>query len=142
MCFVFLAWAFHNVEEAKAVSDQLAIGRENQINGKIAIEAIDDLLYSSTNHVAVKEELQQYSDIFKLSATQHEQCCELLGVEDQGHEVGWFDDLDQDVFYFKYNWLRESADKSSSKGSSRGSSRTKKSSGVPSQVIAPCPQQN
>ena len=28
-------------------------------------KAIDDLLYSSSNHIAVKEELQQYSDIFK-----------------------------------------------------------------------------
>ena len=93
--------------------------------------AIDDLLYPSSNHVAVKEELQQYSDLFKLLSTHHEDYCELLGLEDQRNEVAWFDDLDQDVFNFKhkiYSWLRDSADKSSSKASSKGSSRSKKSS--------------
>ena len=39
--------------------------------------AIDDLLYSSSNHVhvAVKEELQQCSDLFKLLPTHHEEYC-------------------------------------------------------------------
>ena len=93
--------------------------------------AIDDLLYSSSNHVGVKEELQQYSDLLKLLSTHHEEYCELLGLEDQRNEVAWFDDLDQDVFNFKHkihSWLRDSADKSSSKASSEGSSRSKKSS--------------
>ena len=70
--------------------------------------ATDDLLYSSSNHVAVKEELQQYSDLFKLVSTHQEEHCELLGLADQRNEVAWFDDLDQDVFNFKhkiYSWL-------------------------------------
>ena len=70
--------------------------------------AIDDLLYSSSNHVAVKEELQQYSDLFKLVSTHHEKHCELLGLADQRNEVAWFDDMDQDVFNFKHkihSWL-------------------------------------
>ena len=63
--------------------------------------AINDLLYSSGNHVAVKEELQQYSDLFKLLSTHPEEYyCELLNLEDQRNEEPWFDDLDQDVFNF------------------------------------------
>ena len=91
--------------------------------------AIDDLLYSSSNHVAIKEELQQYSDLFKFLSTQHQEYCELLGLMDQGNEVAWFDDLDLDVFDFKHkihSWLRDSADKSSCKASK--SSRSIKSS--------------
>ena len=65
-------------------------------------KAIDDLLYSSSNHIAVKEELQQYSDIFKFLWTQHEEWCELLGVEDQENKVGWFDNLCLNVFNFKH----------------------------------------
>ena len=63
--------------------------------------AINDLLYSSGNHVTVKEELQQYSDPFKLLSTHHEEYyCELLNLDDQRNEEPWFDDLDQDVFNF------------------------------------------
>ena len=43
--------------------------------------AIDDLLYSTTNHVAVKEELGQYSDIFKLLST-YEEYCKLVDAGD------------------------------------------------------------
>ena len=83
--------------------------------------AIDDLLYSATNHVAVKEELGQYSDIFKLLSTYHEQYCELDDADYQK----------QDVFNFKHkihNWLKK-LDYKSSRPSSRGSSRSEKSSG-------------
>ena len=93
--------------------------------------AIDDLLYSGTNHVTVKEALGQYSDIFKLLSTYHEKYCELVDADDQKDQAYWFDDLDQDVFNFKHkihNWLKES-DIKSSRPSSRGSSRSKKSSG-------------
>ena len=59
--------------------------------------AIDDFLYSATNHVTEKEELGQYSDIFKMLSTYHEEYCELVDADDQKHQVNWFDDLDQDV---------------------------------------------
>ena len=49
--------------------------------------AIDDLLYSATNHVTVKEELGQYSDIFKLLSTYHEEYSELVNADDQKHQV-------------------------------------------------------
>ena len=49
--------------------------------------AIDDLLYSATSHVAVKEELGQYSDIFKLLLKYHEKYCKLVDADDQKHQV-------------------------------------------------------
>ena len=79
--------------------------------------AIDDLLYCSSNHLAVKQEFQQYSDLFKLLSPHHEEYCEL--------------NLNQGVFKFKHktrSWLRDSPDKKSSEASSKGSNRNKKSS--------------
>ena len=110
--------------------------------------ATDDLLYSPSNHVAVKEELQQYSDLFTLLSTHHEEYCELLGLEEQRNEVAWFDNLEQDVFNFKHkihSWLRDSADKISSKASSkhqREVAEVRSHLGVPSPVVAPSHPQN
>ena len=104
-------------------------------------KAIDDLLCSAGNQVAVREERDQYSDLFKLVTNHHEEYCKLLDVENQQHEERWFDDLDQDVFNFKHrvhSWLKEPAQKSSrgSRCSSSGkrstssrSSASNKSSG-------------
>ena len=94
-------------------------------------KGIDDLIYSAGNQVAVREELDQYSDLFKLITNYHEEYCKLLDAEDQQHEEDWFDDLDQDVDVFKFirrvhSWMREAARKSS-KGS-RCSSSSKRSS--------------
>ena len=44
---------------------------------------MDDFLYSLSNHVALKEELQQYFDIFVLLPTQYEERSELLRVSNQ-----------------------------------------------------------
>ena len=80
--------------------------------------AIDDLLYSATNHVAVKEY------VFKLLSTYHETYCELVDADNQKDQVNRFDELDQDVFHFKHkmcNLLKE-LDNKSSRPSSRGSS--------------------
>ena len=94
-------------------------------------KAIDDLIYSAGNQVAVREELDQYSDLFKLITNYHEEYCKLLDAEDQQHEEDWFDDLDQDVDVFKFirrvhSWMREAARKSSK--DSRCSSSSKRSS--------------
>ena len=101
--------------------------------------AIDDLLYSTTYHVAVKGVLGQYSDILKMLSTYHEECCELVDADDQKDQAIWFDDLDQHVFDFKqkiHNWLKQS-DNNLSRPSSRGSSRSKKSSGSTKSSVAP-----
>ena len=51
-------------------------------------KAINDLLYSSGNQVAVREELDHYSVLFKLVTNHHEEYCELLDAENQQHEEG------------------------------------------------------
>ena len=74
--------------------------------------------YRGSNHVAVKEELQQHSDLFKLLSTHYEEYCVLLGLEDQRNEIAWFHDLEHDVSNFKHkihSWLRDSAAKNSHK---------------------------
>ena len=86
-------------------------------------KAIDDLLYSAGDQVAVREELDQYSDLFKLVTNHHEEYCELLDAENLQHIKAWFDNLDQDVFNFQHivhSWLKE-AEQKSSKGSRCGS---------------------
>ena len=75
---------------------------------QIKAKAIDDLLYSAGYQVAVREELDQYSDLFKLVTNHHQQYRKLLDAENQQHEELWFDDLDQDLFNFKHrihSWL-------------------------------------
>ena len=93
-------------------------------------KSIDDLLYSAGNQVAVREELEQYSDLLKLVTNHHEEYIELVDAENQQHEEGWFDDLDQDMFNFKHrvhSWLKEASNKSS-KGSKCDSSSKRSSS--------------
>ena len=68
---------------------------------------IDDLMYSFQNGIAVKEELQQLNDMFKMLVELHE---ELENIDDQYTDELWFEDIDQKVFSFKHkvhNWLRE-----------------------------------
>ena len=51
-------------------------------------KATDDLLYSAGNQVPVREELDQYSDLFKLVTNNHKGYCKLLDAENQQHEEG------------------------------------------------------
>ena len=94
---------------------------------------IEDLLYSPSNIQAVKEQLNQMDDIFKLiEETQHE----LISLDVQFSDDDWFDHIDEQVFSVKYKahaWLRETeeADKKSVKsdGSSKRSSKSGSSKG-------------
>ena len=68
---------------------------------------IDDLMYSFQNGIAVKEELQQLNDMFKMLFEIYE---ELENVDDQYTDELWFEDIDQKVFFFYHkvhNWPRE-----------------------------------
>ena len=58
---------------------------------------MDDFLYSLSNHVALKEELQQYFDIFMLLPTHYEKRSELLSVSNQRDGVVQSDDFTQDL---------------------------------------------
>ena len=86
---------------------------------------IDELMYSFQNGIAVKEELQQLNDMFKVLVEIHE---ELESIDEL-----WFEDIDQKVFSFKrkvHNWLREleKQDKSGRSSKSRSKSNSKSSS--------------
>ena len=102
-------------KERRYQADALLEKRKRAINRMLRkAKAIDDLLYSAGNEVAVREELDQYSDLFKLVTNHHEEYCKLLDAENQQHEELWFDDLDKDVFSFKHrvhSLLKESAHK-------------------------------
>ena len=82
--------------------------------------AIEDLLYSSKNFIAVKEELTQYDDIFKLIIENHDEHCKILKPEEQSNEEDYFEDVNQRVFIFKYkvrNWLKDAEDEHNKKSS-------------------------
>ena len=65
-------------------------------------KAIDDLLYSSSNHRAVKEGLVQYSDLFELLINYHKEYCDLSASDDLEEQAQWFEDLDEKVFNYKH----------------------------------------
>ena len=101
-------------EKGRNYQVKLLLEKRTKVMARLQRKArtTEDLLYSATNHVAVKEELEQYSDIFKMLST-YEEYCELVDADDQKHQVNWFDDLDQDVFNFKHKihyWLEEVAE--------------------------------
>ena len=51
--------------------------------------AVEDLLYSSKDKVAVEEEMLQISDLTKLLMSLHDECNELLGEEDRTESDEW-----------------------------------------------------
>ena len=89
---------------------------------------IDNLMYSSQNGIAVKEELQQLSDMFKMLVEIHE---ELENIDGQYTDELWFEDIDQKIFSFKHKvhkWLREVEKKDKSGRSSKSSSKSRSKS--------------
>ena len=103
--------------------------------------AVEDLLYSSKNKVAVEEEMLQINDLTKLLMSLHDECNELLGEEDRTESNEWLDMVDEQIFTFKrkiHRWLRcteeeqkryTMSEKSrSSKGSSSKSSHSRHNS--------------
>ena len=89
---------------------------------------IDDLMYSSSNIITVKEEIQQLSDQFNMLIETHNEYLKLLPPEALEHEEDWFDRIDENVCTHKHkihNWIRtcEVDDRKSEKsGSSKRSS--------------------
>ena len=94
------------------------------------LSEIGDFMYSFQDCIAVKEELQQLNDMFKMLVEIHE---ELENIDDQYTEELWLENIDQEVFSFKHkvhNWLREGEkqDKSGRSLKSRSKSSSKSSS--------------
>ena len=111
---------------------------------------IDDLIYSSSNIITVKEETQQLSDQFNMLMETHNAYLKLLPPEALVHEEDWFDRIDENVCTHKHkihNWIRtcevddrkseksgsskRSSSKSSHKSSDRGSKKSSKSEKSP-----------
>ena len=86
---------------------------------------IEDLLCSSTNKVAVEEEMNQFNDLLKILIDVHQDYNQLLGDDEKEKDDDWFDKIDTQACSFNrkvHCWLRETAQKTKSvKSSSRKS---------------------
>ena len=71
--------------------------------------AVEDLLYSSKNMLAVEEEMQQFNDLLKLLISLHGEYNGMLEGEVQMKNEEWFDRIDEEAFNFKRRvqaWLK------------------------------------
>ena len=94
--------------------------------------AVEDLMYSSKNQVAVQEEMAQFNFVFKELQQLHQEYQSLLSEVEKLDGEDWFEEVDEMVFAFKYkvhHWLKqvEPEHKNGSRSSSK-SSKSKKSS--------------
>jgi len=94
--------------------------------------AIEDLMYSSSNIITVKEELSQFDYIFKQLVAVQEEHRILKEERERFVDDIWFEEVDERVFAFKHkviNWIKEveAHQDKSSKHSSKQSKRTKSS---------------
>ena len=94
--------------------------------------AIEDLMYSSSNIITVKEELSQFDYIFKQLVAVQEEYRILKEEREKFADDIWFEEVDERVFAFKHkviNWMKEveAQQDKSSKHSSKQSKRTKSS---------------
>ena len=72
--------------------------------------AIEDLMYSSSNIITVKEELSQFDYIFKQLVAVQEEYRILKEEREKFADDIWFEDVDERVFAFKHkviNWIKE-----------------------------------
>ena len=105
--------------------------------------AVEDLVSSSKNKVAVEEEMLQINDLTELLMSLHDECNELLGEEDRNESDAWLDMVGEQIFTFKrkiHRWLKCAEEEQqmyamskksrSSKGSSSKSSRHSSNSNV------------
>ena len=107
---------------------------------------VEDLLYSSRNMIAVKEEMLQLNDMFKLLMSLHMEYGAIVSEEDQMENDEWFDLVDEEVFAFKRKinlWLKnveedQRSERTHFKGSSKKSVKsnmTKTSGSSADQVV-------
>ena len=81
----------------------------------------DNLMHSCQNFITLKEELQQLNDMFKMLVEIHE---ELANIHNQYTDELWFEDIDQNVSFFRlkvHNWSREVEKQDKSRRSSKNS---------------------
>ena len=83
-----------------------------KINGRLIRKygTTEDLLCSSTNKVAVEEEMNQFNDLLKMLIDVYQDYNQLLDDDDEREDDDWFDEIDTQTCSFKrrvYYWLRE-----------------------------------
>ena len=98
--------------------------RRRKINSRLIRKygTIEDLLCSSTNKVAVEEEMNQFNDLLKMLIDAHQDYNQLLDDDEREKDDDWFDEIDTQACSFKrkvHCWLRETAQKTNSKSSSK-----------------------
>ena len=74
--------------------------------------AIEDLLCSSTNKVAVEEEMNQFNDLLKMLIDVHQDYNQLLVDDEREKGDDWFVEIETQVCSFKrkvHCWLIETA---------------------------------
>ena len=64
---------------------------------------MEDFVYNKKNFIAVKEELAQYVNIFKLIIENHKEHSKLLKLEKQSNKVDQFED--EDLLYNNKNFI-------------------------------------
>ena len=88
------------------------MSRRNRMNSRLSRQssAIQDLMYSVKNMVAVEEEIAQFDYIFKQLMLVHQEYHSLLDEEKKPTDEEWLEEVDERVFTFKHqvhNWLRD-----------------------------------
>ena len=90
--------------------------RTRKINSRLIRKygTIEDLLCSSTNKVAVEEEMNQFNDLLKMLIDVHQDYNQLLDGDEREKDDDWFDEIVTQECSFKrkvHCWLREIAQK-------------------------------
>ena len=71
---------------------------------------IENVFYSSKNKFAVKEELAQFNDFFKLVVAADEECKQYMEEEKINNSDEWLEEVNEMIFKFKrkvHSWLKE-----------------------------------
>ena len=92
---------------------------------------VEDMLYSFKNTEAVREQLHQFDDIFKMMLDVQKSYNSLLPPAEQQRDEEWFDDLDHNVWSFKqrvHSWIKDAEAERQTQLSSKQSISTKASS--------------
>ena len=128
-------------EKGLAYNKESLRERRSKINSRLIrkYSTIENLLFSSKNIIAVKEEMKVFNELFKMLLNAHQEYNQLLGEGERGRDDDWFDHVDTQVYSFKrkvHCSLREAAQRvksskclsrSSTGVSDKGSGNSKKS---------------
>ena len=71
---------------------------------------VEDMHYSFKNIESVREQLQQFDDIFRMMLDVQKSYNSLLPPAEQQRDEEWFDDLDHNICSFKqriHSWIKD-----------------------------------